>query len=270
MLRFLGGHELLGVQRVALGAFQHRSDHLRIGGASRGPRSTIAAMLSPVQRAQVHVTRAWEPTDLGQCLPGGVPAMEIVADGRSARNSSRPRPLLARATAKSWVERPAQCMSSSTSITGPSAAASSTVCRRSSSTRKDSEVRGVCRVQQGAHASSHRDVSRDRRRPATSVAHRLDDGTERDPGVDVEAVPHGDAEPELLGTAAPGRRPAWSCRSRRLRRPPRPVARPSGRASSASYSSACSRSRPSRPIPVVPGIRATTSGGCLVVPRPTS
>ena len=74
----VGGQELLGVQRVALGPRQHSIDHRRVGwpvGVGGGDAGNVGA----VQPAQIDASGPGGPADLGQGLPERVAAMELVA-----------------------------------------------------------------------------------------------------------------------------------------------------------------------------------------------
>ena len=119
-------------------------------------------------------------------------------------NSSAPRAVRDSAAAKSWVERSAQCMSSSTTSTGPAAAASSTTAVRSSNTCNASRLRGASG---SSRVSIRRADGRDPRSsiPVSSAPHRLDHRGERHAGLDVETVPRRHGEPQ------PGR-PAFEVR----------------------------------------------------------
>ena len=100
-------------------------------------------------------------------------------------NSNLPRAVRDRVAAKSWVERSAQCMSSSTTSTGPAAAASSTAAVRSSNTWNASRLRGASG---SSRVSIRRADGRDPRSstPAEQRPHRLDHRGERDTRLEVE------------------------------------------------------------------------------------
>ena len=138
----VGGQELLGVQRVALGPRQHRTHHRRVGrpvGAGGDDARDVVA----VQPAEVDASGPGGPADLGQASSGTGGGDGARRCGRSARAADAPRAVRDSAAAKSWVERSAQCMSSSTSSTGPAAAASRTAAVRSSNTWNASRLRGA-------------------------------------------------------------------------------------------------------------------------------
>ena len=115
-------------------------------------------------------------------------------------SNRRPRAVRDSAAAKSWVERSAQCMSSSSSRTGPAAAASRTTAVRSSNTWNASRLRGASG---SSRVSIRRADGRDPRSstPAEQGPHRLDHRGERHTGLEVETVPRRHGEPQLARAA---------------------------------------------------------------------
>ena len=164
----------------------------------------------------------------------------------------RPRAVRDSVAAKSWVERSAQCMSSSTISTGPAAAASSTATVRSSNTRNASGLRG---------ASGSRRVSirrADGRDPRSSTPLRRDRTASTTGAND---IPASMSRPCPVATANP-RSPARRSRSATSVVFPIPASPPTSTTCglpcaarpSASSNSAMSCSRPSSRAPDPLGI----------------
>ncbi len=191
-----GGDDLLSVERVAPRSFQHGTDQRRSWWCSRDRRHD-AGDAGPAQGAEVDASAPDDPPDLGERLPGRVPAMQIVVPDREHEQQSTPCCSGERdSEISSGGVRPVQVFQheqhrprGSGLQDGEAQVLEEVALLPSARRRRVEECPHPPRQGSGTGVLD----------PAEEHGQRLDHRSERDPGLDVETVAHRDRAPEPLG-----------------------------------------------------------------------